>query len=95
MWKQKFPIFNFKTDNVIKIRENYINPLYKKNPVFYTIKGKKRVRFSNPFNYPKIQPKVENELLPEKIQDILIGCLLGDCGGEKVKAAKNPCFAFK
>jgi ubiquinol-cytochrome c reductase cytochrome b subunit len=50
---------------------------------------------TNPFNYPKIKPKIEGDLVPKKIQDILIGCLLGDCGGEMQKNGINPCFAFK
>lgn len=49
----------------------------------------------NPFNYPKTRVKFENEIIPEKIRDILIGSLLGDCGGEMVKKAKYPVFAFK
>ena len=67
----------------------------KKNPLMYTSKGAMRQRFPNPFNYPPVKPKLENDTVPEKIQDILIGCLLGDCGGEMAKKAKNPCFAFK
>jgi len=67
----------------------------KKNPLMYTSKGAMRQIFPNPFNYPPVKPKLKNDTVPEKIQDILIGCLLGDCGGKMAKKAKNPCFAFK
>lgn len=33
--------------------------------------------------------------VPSKIQDILIGCLLGDASGELGAKGKTPCFAFK
>jgi ubiquinol-cytochrome c reductase cytochrome b subunit len=38
---------------------------------------------------------LKNDIIAEKIRDILIGSLLGDSSGEMIKAAKNPCFAFK
>jgi len=76
-------------------KKAYINPLYKKDPVYYTTKGTIKKRFPNPFKYPSVKPKLKMDKVPEKIQDILIGCLLGDCGGEMGKGAKNPCFAFK
>lgn len=77
------------------VKRIYVNPLYKENPLKYTSKGKIRKRMSNPFNYPKVNPKLENETVPEKIQEILIGSLLGDCGGDLQKKGKNPCFVFK
>jgi hypothetical protein len=44
---------------------------------------------SNPFNYPKVNPQLENETIPENTQEILIGSLLGDCGGELQKKGNN------
>lgn len=58
---------------MLKLKKVYINPLSKENPLYYTSKGKIRKRFNNPFNYPKTKPKSENEEIPEKIQDILVG----------------------
>ena len=78
-----------------KPKKVYVNPLYKNNPLKYTSKGKIRKRYSNPFNYPRINPKLHNEKVPIKIQEILIGSLLGDCSGELQKKGINPCFSFK
>jgi hypothetical protein len=89
-----FKIYNFNKGNG-SVKKGYINPLYKKDPITYTSKGKIRKRISNPFNYPKTSSKSEDENIPEKIQDILIGSLLGDCSGEMQKSGKYPTFAFK
>jgi hypothetical protein len=79
-----------------KIKNTYLHPLYVKDPIMYTIKGNKRKRLHNPFNYPLISPKGDNERIPEKIQDILVGTLLGDCGGEmQKKEYKSLFFSFK
>jgi len=87
-------ILNFNMWNN-SVKKGYINPLYKKDPLTYTSKGKIRIRISNPFNYPKTSSKSEDENIPEKIQYILIGSLLGDCSGEMQKNGKYPTFAFK
>jgi len=75
-------------------KPNWVHLLYKKDPTKYTQRGKLRHPTSGRFLVGTNQP-YRKGAVPSKIQDILIGCLLGDASGELATKAKTPCFAFK
>lgn len=85
----------FSEDSKVNTKKpNWVHLLYKKDPTKYTQRGKLRHPTSGRFLVGTNQPHRKGAV-PSKIQDILIGCLLGDASGELVPKAKTPCFAFK
>lgn len=73
--------------------KSYESPLYLMDPTSYTKKGKIRKQASRRRDKNKIEPR--KGPIPQKIQEILIGSLLGDCSGSILKKGVNPIFSFK
>jgi hypothetical protein len=85
----------FSEDSKVKTKKpNWVHLLYKKDLTKYTQRGKLCHPTSGRFLVGTNQP-YRKGAVPSKIQDILIGCLLGDASGELGPKAKIPCFAFK
>lgn len=75
------------------LTKSYESPLYLSDPITYTKKGKIRKQASRRRDTRKIEPRMGP--IPQKIQDILVGTLLGDCSGHILAKGVNPTFAFK
>jgi hypothetical protein len=90
MSKRKF----FKGPEVKTKNPNWVHLLHKIDPTKYTQRGKLRHPTSGHFLVGTKQP-YRKGAVPPKIQDILIGCLLGDASWELGPKGKTPCFSFK
>lgn len=74
--------------------KNWLHPLFIEDPIKYTQRGRIRTPTGGRFQ-PGSKLPHRTDPVPQKIIDILIGTLLGDCGGELSKNAVTPIFHFK
>jgi hypothetical protein len=72
----------------------WLHPLYIENPEKYTQRGKVRKTTNGRFT-PGTKLQHRSGSIPQKIKDILIGCLLGDASGQLLIKGKTPYFEFK
>lgn len=70
----------------------YISPKWLKDPANWTKKGLPRKQADR--QRSRRAPPNKGET-PQKIMDLLVGSLLGDCSGELQAPFKSPSFAFK
>lgn len=78
----------------VVLNNKWLHPLYKIKPEKFTQRGKLRKKLDGKFTIGTKHLHRAGEV-PQKIKDILIGCLLGDASGEKSRQAKTPLFSFK
>lgn len=90
----KWKTFTLHIKKVTEKQKPWLHPLHKLDPLKYTQRGKIRKDNDGKFKKGTLMT-YRKGIIPQKIQDILIGSLLGDCGGEKGLYAQTPMFHFK